>query len=86
MIKNEEMKNLIKAYGELPQCSSMGGYGFVYLDNNNDCLCPSCANKLKDDEITEIVNVFIHWEGDDMTCDNCGNNLPSEYGIPQEEE
>lgn len=29
------------------------------------------------------VEVFIHWEGDPLTCAHSGREIPSAYGVPE---
>jgi hypothetical protein len=30
------------------------------------------------------VDVFVHWEGDDITCAHSGRSIPSAYGNPDD--
>jgi len=63
-----------------------GGYPILYLDRENSAMCPACAIRCDDEETAERhpefvpVAAFIHWEGQPITCDDCGNEIESAYG------
>jgi hypothetical protein len=61
-----------------------GGYPCYYLDNENNVLCPDCANK--EDMSTEVVAGDVYYEGPPLICDDCGTEIESAYGDPGEEE
>jgi hypothetical protein len=67
--------------GTLPSYAWPGGYPIIYLDKDNNTLCPECANKV----IDEIVEWDIYYEGPDMPCEECGVMIKSAYGDPDKE-
>ena len=62
--------------GKLPSYAWPGGYQILYLDRDNETLCPDCAND--EDEVPEAH--FIHWEGASEFCAECNAEFESEYG------
>ena len=69
-----------------------GGYTlqFVFTQSNEPLhLCHDCATKVdpsKDEyEDYKYVGSHVHWEGESMFCDDCGGEMPSEYGPIEEE-
>ena len=62
----------------------IGGYPCYYLDNENNVLCPDCANKVG--MSTEVVAGDVYEEGPVMYCDDCGAAIESAYGDPDEED
>lgn len=81
--KNEEVKEFFdQESGTLKGYSSIGGYTVLFLDVYNNVYCNTCAT----DEIESIVKPFTHWEGDSLYCEGCNQELPSEYGNPEEED
>ena len=70
--------------GKLPFYAWPGCYPLYYIDKENNVLCPECANNY--DEYSEpLVDYDVYWEGPPMTCDNCGKEIESAYGDPDEE-
>lgn len=59
-----------------------GGYPLYYLDEQNNILCPTCANE---DAGDPVVAYGIHYEGPPITCDDCSVAIESAYGDPEEE-
>lgn len=76
---NIEIANLI-AYnnGELPSYTKVGFYPLYYVTNNNEVLCPDCANAIIKGEAdgfevisaSDIVQYAVNWESSDLTCKN----------------
>jgi hypothetical protein len=60
---------------ELPAFAWPGGYPIVYLTRRGECLCPECAGQEHD-----IPRGDVHWEGEPLTCDECGADVESAYG------
>ena len=56
--------------------------------------CPSCATKAKHEALLPenraygklTVEGFVNWEGPAESCEDCGEEFPSEYGNPDEGE
>lgn len=69
--------------GKYPSFAWPGAYPLYYLDRENSCLCPDCANKDQDIEKFQVVACDVHWEGEPMICDECGKSIESAYGIPE---
>ena len=65
--------------GQLPAFAWPGGYPIFYLDRECNCLCAPCANRDVDDR-QAVVDCDIHWEGEPLTCDDCGKMIESAYG------
>lgn len=80
IVKNED--------GTLPAYAWPGGYPIYYLDGHNSLLCPDCANKCLADEVEKFrpVACDVHYEGANLTCDDCGAEIESAYGDPEAEE
>ena len=64
--------------GELPSFAWPGGYPIFYLDNENNVLCPECANK-HDEYNGEIIAHDINWEDKNLYCDDCSKRIDSAY-------
>jgi len=62
-----------------------GGYPFLYLTNEGDCLCADCATKACTGEQTSTEKA-IHWsifyEGAPEQCSGRDVAIPSAYGDP----
>lgn len=82
---------------ELNKFAWPGGYTILYYFTQSKeilVLCWKCSNKAcrgivdknPDYEDYKLHSIFIHWEGESLWCDDCGVELPSEYGNPNEEE
>lgn len=71
----------VKETGKLPAFSFPGLYPIFYLNDREDILCAECAAK----NAEEVVNHSIYWEGPSMYCDECGEEIQSAYGDPEEE-
>ena len=69
--------------GQLPAFAWPGGYPLFYLDTENNCLCPDCAN-INDDFSDELVSCEVNWEDESMLCDHCSNKIESTYGEEKE--
>lgn len=74
-----------------------GGYTLLYVftqSNEHLVLCWECAmkatqgieNKSEEYEGYKQIGSYINWEGESSWCDDCGVELPSEYGNPNKEE
>lgn len=61
--------------------SHSGGYPIIYLTARDEVLCAACATS---QEHGEPVNCGIHWEGDPVECDGCGEEIESAYGPIEE--
>lgn len=81
---------LLNDDGTLPAWAWPGGYPILYVDRQNSCLCPKCANKsIADfDELPAFkpVRWYIHYEGPPEQCDQCCAQIESAYGDPFEQE
>ena len=81
----------IEENGKVPAYAWPGGYGILYYTDDGGTLCPDCVNanldlcKDKDDPQWHVFAWDIYYEGPSLYCDNCGKELESEYGDPEEE-
>lgn len=73
--------------GNLPKWAWPGGYPIFYITADAGVLCPGpeCANgpECRDPDAERdwrLVGVDVHWEGDPLTCDHCGEAIESAYG------
>jgi len=64
--------------GVLPTFAWPGCYPLFYLDDENNVLCPSCANE-NDDFSSPIVACDANYEDTGLHCDHCGNRIESAY-------
>lgn len=63
--------NRLDNEGDLPAYAWPGGYPVYYIDKQDNVICPKCANRDVDDS-QAVVAYVINWEGDPITCNNCG--------------
>lgn len=76
---------LAKTKGEIPQHAE--GYPLIYVTTEGDTLCPKCAAKPRASIAGAPVCAFdIFYEGAPMQCDDCGEEIQSAYGDPDNEE
>lgn len=71
-----------------------GGYPKFILCHDGGCLCTDCARSnfrsIAHSAIADIRDGWkpegadINWENTDLTCDNCGNKIPSAYDVEEE--
>lgn len=66
--------------GKLVGYAWPGGYTIVYSDYSGNYLCVDCANE----EPTEMLAYIFHQEGPSIFCDECGIEIESDYGDPNE--
>ena len=64
-----------------------GGYRRHALTDDGGTLCATCCKLERhligtsfDGDGWRVVAEFVHWEGEDLLCDNCGTAYASEYG------
>lgn len=70
-----------------------GGYPLVYVTADGGRLCPECANGRHGSEAGSrhpdpqwrLIGCDVHWEGCPVTCDHCGAQVESAYGVPDGE-
>jgi hypothetical protein len=76
--------------GKLPSFTSYGCYPIIYVTHCADVLCADCATDQLDNgndtNFDPIEAVDVHWEGEDETCADCGNAIPSAYGPTGDED
>lgn len=63
--------------GSLPAFTDLGGYPIFYVSKAGLALCAKCASRECDDP---VVDADVHWEGEAITCDDCGAEIESAYG------
>ena len=68
---------------KLPAFAWPGGYPVLYLDRENETLCPTCANTEDQTPDAEpLTGWFIHYEGPPEFCAECNGQTESAYGDP----
>jgi hypothetical protein len=75
-----------KKFGEkLPAYTSHGSYPLVYYTKHQDQLCADCASKPRylSDPVTDVD---VYYEGPPIECEDCGKEIQSAYGDPNENE
>lgn len=62
-----------------------GGYSVLFTTDRGDCLCATCAKR---EFIMSNIDVTAgtYDEGPILQCDECGTEIESSYGDPDEEE
>lgn len=65
--------------GKLSSWAWPGGYPIYYLDKENNCLCPDCANR-DVDQSQDVIAADINWEDQTLHCDDCSKQIESAYG------
>jgi hypothetical protein len=55
------------------------GGPLLYLDHDNEPICPGCASGMADDELT---GAYEHETGAPIPCDRCGARIDSQCGEP----
>lgn len=74
-----ELAELEKQYPDpLPAYTDLGGYPIIYIANDCETLCGSCAAH----EPTEVT-AMVHYEGHSIFCDECNHEIESAYGVPE---
>ena len=70
------MTEHVKAFTEA------GCYAITYLDRHDQTYCADCVNRAIDSHQLDkdAVTPFIHWEGAPLYCENCNEDIESEYG------
>jgi len=64
--------------GTLPAYAFPGGYPLFYVDQDNDTLCPTCANNVTELD-PSIVSYEINWEDPTLYCIVCGEEIECAY-------
>jgi len=74
--------------GKLDAYAWPGGYAIRYLCEDGESVCAKCANERKPDEWQGQAPIegYIDWEGPTSQCANCNEDMPTEYGDPEEDE
>ena len=60
-----------------------GGYPLLYV-GDGIVLCGNCASK-EDKELQKTLKQQPHMEGSPIECDECGKQVESAYGDPDED-
>jgi len=64
---------------EFPSFTPVGCYPIIYVTKECEVLCASCAS-----EHRGKLDRDVHWEGEPLPCDGCGEDIESAYGVPRE--
>lgn len=87
-----KIEDLIREDGTLQTWAGVGGYRLTFIDEFDAVICDDCAIKAHESDGSELISpdelkgAFIHWEGPALSCDECGADIPSEYGEADEED
>jgi hypothetical protein len=70
--------------GTLPAYAWPGGYPLIYLDGEDNTLCPECATKSLGHTVEHFrpVACDVYYEGPTIYCDDCNAEIESAYGDP----
>lgn len=71
--------------GTLRAFTDLGSYPLFYRTASCNEMCAKCAHEGGQtddptDKETFLVEAGVHWEGDPITCDVCGEDIKSAYG------
>lgn len=80
MYLNETVERMMKEEGSCPDVSSIGGYTLIYFDKQDNVMCGGCATK----NAKDIVALRTYDEGAAIECTDCGEQIESSYGEPEE--
>ncbi len=59
-----------------------GGYPMYYVTRDGLTICPQCAGDDEKNDSDPVVGGDVFWEGPPMWCDDCGREMESAYGDP----
>ena len=65
--------------GKLPAFAWPGGYPIIYICDDCATLCADCASCAEG-----RIDADIHWEGEPEICCDCGQEIESAYGVPEQ--
>lgn len=76
--------------GKLPAFAWPGGYPIIYVMDDEEVLCPDCANDPSNPvhegglaDGWRIEGSCVHWEGEPLICAHCNGPVESAYGVPE---
>lgn len=68
--------------GKFSEVSSIGGYPIIYV-GDGDVYCGTCAGKMDKSDSDKLVG-RMYEEGSPIECDECGKQMESAYGDPDD--
>ena len=71
--------------GKLITYAWPGGYPILYLDCEDNVMCPACAQEALAGGGMIPLAYFVHYEGAPEYCSDCNEMVESAYGDPDEE-
>ena len=84
MIKDKTALRIYQAEWQgknsFPGCDILGGVPLVYETSFGRLVCSDCANDIADCDIEHITAVIPYYEGNPVSCDECGVGIESLYG------
>lgn len=80
---SEHLDDIRDEHGKLPAYAWPGGYPVTYVTRDGLEICPDCANRETDPSQAPIGG-GVYWEGPTVQCDDCGRDMESAYGDPNE--
>ena len=74
----------VKPGEELPAFAWPGGYPIVYYLGDGDAICSKCVNDYH--SYKQVKYGDVYWEGPPEECAECGAEIESAYGDPNDSE
>jgi hypothetical protein len=66
---------------------SYSAYPLIFIHKKtNEVICETCARAMDFTELKKKFVFDIFYEGQDMICESCSEEIESAYGDPEEEE
>lgn len=81
-----KIEDLIREDGSLQTWAGVGGYRLTFVNEFGNVVCGDCSDGSEFISPNELKGAFVHWEGPALSCDECGADIPSEYGEADEED
>lgn len=80
--KSDTVQKMMEEYGKCLPFTIPGCYTLIYFNEKDEVLCSGCATKVAE----EIIHVRTYDEGPTINCSDCGKEIESSYGEPEEED
>ena len=69
--------------GKMRSHTTVGGYPIFYLDGDDSCLCPSCADEELRWEEGKLSAAAVNWDSL-LHCDQCSNQIEAAYDLVED--
>jgi hypothetical protein len=81
--KQDDIRNIGFAYKTFfSDWAWPGGYPIIFVTDSGDCFCAKCAKRYFIMERKDIT-ADCYYEGTTIECDDCGREIESGYGDPE---